>query len=577
MTLADILLIVAILGFLVAWWNRRMPARGKLLIVFASLALLASLWDVFDDRWQAIVGVVASLTFLAAIAIGRWWGKRTGVPYITGPLFTLYGAAAIAALILFPVWRLPTPSGKHAVGVRTFELDDASRPHVFTRSDGPRRLLVRVWYPAEPVAGATPRYYFDEVEAKATARTMGSLLGFEPLLTYIKHVRTNAYEDAPLLSGAQQLPTIFYSHGYTSFLAQNSALCEDLASHGYVVYSVQHTYDSSATAFADGSVAEIDPDLLEADRNFSTRDKKREAMVQGATGPSFDKRLQGQLEYAEASLADGDRIRVLSPRTWVADQLFVHDRLQAGEVPEPIRPLAAACDLTRTGEMGMSFGGATAGVISLLDPRCVAAINLDGGDFHFLAFNTDMRVPFLMLHSDIRGLYNSMDVTPEGEYRSFNDFSYETFAHAGAQENVHRVEIKESQHLGLSDFTLFMRRPLRDALLGSTPTDVMIGAQNDLVREFFDKYLRGKQNDFPEDQFRKYADWVVPYKNEGLRDWWLAKPEAERADIERRISELKTKVNWEELRPKPLEADEKGITAEDTEGRGGENPGEQDK
>jgi predicted dienelactone hydrolase len=568
MTLADILLIVAILGFLAAWWIRRMPARGKLLIVFAGLALLAALWDVFDDRWQAIVGVAASLTFLAAIAIGRWWGKRTGVPYITGPLFTLYGAAAIAALVMFPVWRLPTPSGTHAVGVRTFELDDASRPRVFTKADGPRRLLMRVWYPAEPVAGAAPRYYFDEVEAQTTARTMGSLLGFEPLLTYIKHVRTNAYEDAPLLSEATQLPTIFYSHGYTSFLAQNSALFEDLASHGYVVYSVQHTYDSSATAFADGSVAEIDSDLLAEDRESADGGKKREAMVQGATGPDFDKRLQGQLEYAEASLADGDRIRTRSPRTWVADQIFVHDRLQAGDVPEPIRPIAAACDLTRTGEMGMSFGGATAGVISLLDPRCVAAINLDGGDFHFLAFNADMRVPFLMLHSDIRGLYNSMGVTPEGEYRSFNDFSYETFAHAGAQEDVHRVEVKDSQHLGLSDFTLFMRRPLRDALLGSTPTDVMIGAQNDLVREFFDKYLRGKQNDFPAEQFRKYADWVVPYKNAGLRDWWLAKSEEERVEIERRINELKAKVNWDELRPKPLEEKgEKNITAEG-EGRG---------
>jgi len=550
MTWADILLIVAIVGFLGAWWIRGLPSRGKWLIGFAVLAIAASLWGVLDDRWQAGVGLVVSLVFLASLATGRYWGKRTGVPYVSGPLLTLLGLAAIVPLILFPVWRLPAPSGPHPVGVRTFELEDASRLGVFTKADAPRRLLVRVWYPAEPAAGASSRYYFDSGETRTTARTMGGLLGFGPLLTYMKHVRTNAYEDAQLLAGAKALPTIFYSHGYTSFLAQNSALFEDLASHGYVVYSVQHTGDSSATQFADGTVVDIDPALLEESKKDADDDSEtRKAMVQGATGETFDERLAGQLKYAEDSLARNDRIRVQSPRTWVADQIFVHDRLQAGEVPEAIRPIAAACDLTRTGEMGMSFGGATAGVVAMLDPRCVAAINMDGGDYHFLAFNADMPVPLLMLHSDRSGLYSAMGVTPKGEPRSFNDFSYETFAHAGQQENVYRVEIKDSQHLGLSDFTLFMRRPLRDALLGSTPTDVMIGAQNDLVREFFDKFLRGKQNEFPVAQFKKYADWVVPYKNTGLSEWWLAKSEGERAEVEQRIDELKAMVKWDELRP----------------------------
>lgn len=551
MTWADILLIIAIGGFLACWWIRYLPRRGRLLLSLALLALAASVWGVLDDRWQAAVAVVVSIDFLLALAIGRYWGKRSGVPYYSGTLLTVLGLLAIVPLYLFPVWRLPPPSGPQEVGIRTFELDDASRLGVFTAADAPRRLLVRVWYPARPVAGASPRYYFDQGEARTTALTMGSLLGFTPLLTYIKHVPTNAYEDAPLIPDAHNLPTLFYSHGYTSFLAQNSALCEDLASHGYVVYSVQHTGDSSATLFPDGTVAAMDPALLEeAKKEASDNSETRQAQIQGATGDTFDRRLEGTLRYAADSLDHDHRIRIRSPRAWVADQIFVHDRLEAGEVPEAIRPIAAACDLTRTGEMGMSFGGATAGTIGLLDSRCVAAINMDGGDFHLLAFNADMPVPLLMLHSDIRGMYNMLGVTPKGEPRSFNDFSYEAFANAGQQANVHRIEIKDSAHLGLSDFTLFMRRPLRDPLLGSTPSDVMIGAQNDLVREFFDKYLRGKQNDFPNAQFKKYADWVVPYKNAGLRDWWLAKPQAEQAELQRRIEELKAKANWEELRHK---------------------------
>jgi predicted dienelactone hydrolase len=484
------------------------------------------------------------------------------VPFVTGPVFTFLGLTAVLPLYLFPVWRLPAPSGPNTIGVRTFELVDRERLGVFTKGDAPRRLLVRVWYPAETAAGASPRYYFDAGEARTTARTMGTLLGFTPLLAYIKHVRTNSYEDAPLLAGAEALPTVFYSHGYTSFLNQNTVLFEELASHGYVVYSVQHTGDSSATRFPDGSVVEMDPSLLEESKKDAADDgETRRAMVAGATGETFDERLAGQLKYVEDTLQRNDRIRVGSPRAWVADEIFVHDALQAGDVPEAIRPIAAACDLTRTGEMGMSFGGATSGVIAMIDPRCVAAINMDGGDFHFLAFNADMPVPFLMLHSDRGGLYDAMGVRPKAEPRSFNDFSYETFVHAGQQETVYRVEIKESQHLGLSDFTLFMRRPLRDALLGTTPTEVMIGAQNDLVREFFDKFLRGKQNNFPQAQFQKYADWVAPYKNTGLSEWWLAKPAEERDALQQRIERIKAKIDWDELRPTTREANDAKVHA----------------
>ena len=551
MTTADILLLVAVVGFLLSWWIRNIPARRKVLLLFATATFAAGVWGVYDDRWQAGVGAIVSLIFLLALAIGAYSGAgRKRVPYISGTLLTLLGGLSIAAIYLFPVWRLPPPSGAHAVGVRTFELDDASRLGVFhAAADMPRRLLIRVWYPASPVRGATARRYFNDAEAQTTARSMGEQLGFAPLVTYLKHVPTNAYEDAPLLVGAKELPTIFYSHGYGSFLAQNSALMEDLASHGYVVYSVQHTYDSSATLFPDGSVAFTDPALIEESRNSpEAKGKFPKAMVQGATGATFDERLEGQLQSANESMEHAKRIVTRSASTWVADQLFVHDRLQSGDVPESVARIVAASDLTRTGEMGMSFGGATAGVICLLDKRCVAGVNLDGGDFAFLPFNADLPVPFLMIHSDFGNLYKILGVTAQGAPRSFNDFSYESFEHAGTHDEIYRAEVKRAAHLGLSDFTLFMRRPVRDPLLGSTPAAVMIGAQNDLIRGFFDKHLRNAANGFPAAQYQKYAGWVVPYDNPGLREWWLAKPPEERVAIQSRIEDMKAKMNWERLR-----------------------------
>ena len=134
-------------------------------------------------------------------------------------------------------------------------------------------------------------------------------------------------------------------------------------------------------------------------------------MVQGSTGATFDERLEGQLQFATESLEQAKRIVTLSATTWAADQMFVHDRLQSGDVPESVAPIVAASDLTRTGEMGMSFGGATAGVVCMLDKRCVAGVNLDGGDFPFLAFDADVPVPFLMIHSDFGNLYKTFGVT----------------------------------------------------------------------------------------------------------------------------------------------------------------------
>ena len=50
------------------------------------------------------------------------------------------------------------------------------------------------------------------------------------------------------------LPLAVLSPGFTSPRSTLTALAEDLASHGYVVVGIDHTYESFATAFPDGRV-----------------------------------------------------------------------------------------------------------------------------------------------------------------------------------------------------------------------------------------------------------------------------------------------------------------------------------
>jgi len=533
MTLADVLLLALLAVALLGWWLRR-----RSLALFAALfALVAAMYDVWDDRWQAGAGAVVALLLVLGLLLQR--KRPVGMPLWSGLFFSLLSGLAVVALYGFPVSPLPIPGGPFQVGVRDFELVDASRTGLLGAPAGKaRRLLVRAWYPAKPAADAQPRNYFSEAESRSTARGFGELFHFPPLLTHLRHLRTNAYENAPLRSDLGRLPVVFYSHGYGSFAGMNGRIMEELASHGYAVYSVQHTGDASPTLFPNGEVAPTDPALYDHLRDAFEHGFSP-LLLQGYGEDDLARRLDGQLRFATELKPPADRAIHLSAPIWLADRLFVHDRLQAGDVPANVAGLVAASDFSYVGEMGMSFGGSTTGAVCMIDKRCAAAVNLDGGDFDFTPFDRDLPVPLLMLHSDLSLFYRMLGVTPPAKPRSFNDFSYERIEHAGQNPLIHRLVMRDTLHAGLTDNALYMRRPLRDKLIGSAPTEVLIEAPAALVLGFFDHYLRNRDNGFPQAQIAPYADWVTPYSNRTVSQWWASLPQAEQARWQERIRAMR--------------------------------------
>ena len=542
MTLTDILLIAALLVFVIAWWIRKTPVRRIVLIASAVAAIVFGIAGFLDDRWQDIGGAIVGAIFLVGLGGVVLKNRITktdrtgGVPWFSGIFITLGLIASVAVTMIFPVWPLPKPSGQHIVGVRSFEISDSSRKGVFAAgADEPRRLLVRVWYPAQAASGE-PVPYFTAAEMKSTVPSIGGLVGAPFFFSYVRHVKTNAFANAPLLEGARDLPVVFYSHGYTSYLNQNTALMEELASHGYVAFSVQHTYDSAATAFPNGDVAPMDPKLTAT----MTEEPGRPSQADAFGGDTLDKRIEAALAFQEFAARTGSRIAVDSTRNWVADRIFLHDSLQNAP-PQEIADIAQASNLDRVGEAGMSFGGAISGEICMIDTRCAAGVNMDGGNFPFSAFNADVPAPFLMLHSDPAYLYEEMErpLPENGPPRSFNEFSYERIATAGSRQDVYRLSLKETRHLGLSDSAWFVGQPVRGLLFGDASADTMLGAQNAFIRGFFDKYLKGEANGFPAKQLADYEGRVIAIPNDDLPPWWNSKPEAERAALEARIEAAK--------------------------------------
>ncbi|MGH9907440.1 MAG: carboxylic ester hydrolase, partial [Pyrinomonadaceae bacterium] len=152
--------------------------------------------------------------------------------------------------------KLPQPSGPYQIGTTYFALVDETRPEAFT--DDPkdhRELLVRCWYPAQSVAGARPEPFWGK-----DTKEIGTLLAqfmrlpktaFDDLAV----VQSHAYTDVPLSNSKSRYPVVLFSHGYIpGFLSQNSAQMEELASHGHVVFSIGHSYETVANIFPDGRV-----------------------------------------------------------------------------------------------------------------------------------------------------------------------------------------------------------------------------------------------------------------------------------------------------------------------------------
>jgi predicted dienelactone hydrolase len=132
--------------------------------------------------------------------------------------------------------ELATP-GPFAVGVRTLTATDRNRPDVLrTTAGGPtarydRTFTLEAWYPAALSAGQRP-----EGEYRALTR--------DP--SVVVTLRGRAVRDAAPARAGAPWPLVILSHGYPGNRHLMSHLGEHLATHGYVVVSIDHpesTYD----------------------------------------------------------------------------------------------------------------------------------------------------------------------------------------------------------------------------------------------------------------------------------------------------------------------------------------------
>jgi len=423
------------------------------------------------------------------------------------PLLMLLCASALLSHAM-PVFQLPEPSGPYGVGTFAYSITDDARKERYAPTRN-RELYVEVWYPAErsELSKFPVRTLFQELYEGANTRQ--SLL-----FGYLRHVPTHSHVLAPVAAADhERFPVLLFNHALgLGFTSQNQLLMEQLASHGYVILSIAHPYQSSKVNLSNaGTVtvtdeypADLDLARAELDRGLvgtiyeASHDLDEVSAVKEVLSPlaekyfALDERDRRAFLVHAVAMEEFDAYRDFISEDlledyfvydyavensllqyWVEDIQFVAttlDRLQA-----PIVGFSEAIDTSGFGVFGMSYGGAAAGEFCKVDYRCKAGVNLDGTQFG-RHWNQAVSAPFLMLYHE--------------EHQGGNDFAYLPPTH-----DFWDYGVKGATHFDFTDFSYVW--PLFRMFGYTGPIDGMrmIDIVNAVVLNFFDHSLKGKPVD----------------------------------------------------------------------------------
>jgi predicted dienelactone hydrolase len=334
------------------------------------------------------------------------------------------------------------------------------------------------------------------------------------LFGYMKHIPTHSHIEAPVAAhGGKRFPVLLFNHALApGFTSQNQLLMEKLASHGYVILSIAHPYQSSKVNLAQAgtvtAATENPRDLLAAITRpelpesaigkimaAHDGDLKQVSAFKTAISPLADEYLALPAGERKAFLGEAvarkefQRWRKLITTDlledyfiynyliensltgyWVEDIQFVADKL--GELRAPVAGFHEAVDATGFGVFGMSYGGGAAGEFCKVDPRCRAFANLDGTQFGS-HWSQPVPAPMLMFYNE--------------EHQGGNDFAYLPPTH-----EYWEYTVDGAGHFDFTDFTyawpLFKTFGLAGSIDGMRMTEIT----NGVVLNFFDHSLKGR-------------------------------------------------------------------------------------
>ncbi len=400
MLLPDLILLAVVLAL--AGWRLFAPTwRPELRIAGAALGLLlaAAQWIFLGFTWQSVPAwlllALGALPALRTHVALRWIGRLT----LAG-----IAAACVGIWTLLPaVPSLPEPDGPHAVATEVYRWTDATRDEPHTEDPADRRAVIaQAWYPTDARPSGKRVPYIDGL-----GRMPGQVSimpGF--LLNRYGQIDTHAAASTPIAPRDRPWPVVIFSPGYGAPRAVYTGLATRLASRGFVVFVLDHPYESAVTELPDGRVGGLVENI-----------------------PADHSQYMPQQQVLRT-----------------ADIRFVIDQIARPGVLSP--HLRGRIETSKVAVIGHSFGGAVSAMVMSEDPRVVAAANIDGTPYGDLP-DRQLARPFMLIQSDYAETGHS-DLFVDGNARLL----------AGAAPGLH-FEIKRANHYSFTDTPFFFAPPGR--------------------------------------------------------------------------------------------------------------------
>jgi dienelactone hydrolase len=418
--LAAVVVEIALAIFCIRTKSNQKKVRSIIRIAaFTGFVLLAVLPIIdWSFRYYTLVASMFLLAVIGAVNLLRKKDEKraykAGRVVLKGIGMTVLIFVVTLTAIIFPQRTAVVAStGEYQVATKTYTYTDTNRVETYTDTGENRKLNVQMWYPEN---------------ADGT------------------------------------FPLIVFSHGAFGIKSSNESLYKELASHGYVVCSIDHTYQALSTTDENGDTTLIDMGYMQ---EMSAQDAHNDR--------------QQSYEYYQ---------KWMNIRT--GDINFVIDYILAKAKNNDADRAYKLVDTTKIGVIGHSLGGSAAlgvgrmrddvsAVIALESPFMCDILGVEDGEFVFTDENYP--VPVLNVYSDASWDHLS-------EWKEYAE-NYALLL-SSSDATAFNVHISGVGHLTLTDLAL--TSPILTRILNghksTTDTEYSLKTINKVSLEFFDSYLK---------------------------------------------------------------------------------------
>lgn len=214
---------------------------------------------IFKDtvRWQVVpmYGLIIGVLLYYLILQIELKHIRLFLSRLLLVLLTMFMLVSIFTTLAFTIPTLTAPEGVYRVGTLALNIDREE-------NEENRDLRLQIWYPTDEVGDYVP-WMMDGAKATEALAELYHLPAF--ITGHLNEVYTHSSKEVSVSPVEEKYPVIVLSHGWASFRNTHLYLAERLASEGYIVIAIDHTYACLMTRLSDGSIATLDQDHINED------------------------------------------------------------------------------------------------------------------------------------------------------------------------------------------------------------------------------------------------------------------------------------------------------------------------